>query len=85
MALSEIKTAERNARIVDPLEENKRFTNEGSDVAGLMAQEGDMKDRFAHVATQDPNALHAHTHLKYHATGADRDARDKPRPKPAVA
>ena len=39
MALSEIKTAERNARIVDPLEENKRFTNEGSDVAGLMAQE----------------------------------------------
>ena len=81
MALSEIKTAERNARIVDPLEENKRLTNEGSDVAGLMAQEGDMKDRFVHVATQDPNTLHAHTHLKYHASGAERDARDKPRPK----
>ena len=78
MAASEIATAERNARIMDPLQESKKFTHEGSDVAGLMAQEGDMKDRFAHVATQNPNDLHAHSHLKYHASGGggEKEARE---------
>ena len=68
---------------MDPLQESKKFTHEGSDVAGLMAQEGDMKDRFAHVATQNPNDLHAHSHLKYHASGGggEKEARDRPRHK----
>ena len=80
MAASEIATAERNARIMDPLQESKKFTHEGSDVAGLMAQEGDMKDRFAHVATQNPSDLRACAlaGLKYHASGGggEKEARE---------